>query len=35
MSIDLYVAVVDTSIFLLLVGWSIMDRCNLYFRNKD
>ncbi len=32
--LDLYVAVIDTAIFVLLLVWSIMDRCNLYFRGK-
>lgn len=33
--IDLYVAVVDTAILVLLIGWSVMDRFNVYFRKKD
>jgi hypothetical protein len=31
MSIDLYVAIVDTSILALLLVWSWMDRNNVYF----
>lgn len=34
MNIDQYVAVVDTSIFILLIAWSTLDRFNVYFRNK-
>jgi hypothetical protein len=33
-SIDLYTAVIDTLIFVLLLAWSFMDRTNRYFREK-
>jgi hypothetical protein len=32
MIIDLYVAVVDTSILILLLAWAWMDRNNIYFK---
>lgn len=34
MSIDLYVAIIDTSILILLLVWSGLDRSNIYFRDK-
>ena len=35
MNIDTYVAIVDTCILMLLCAWSLADRCNWYFRDKD
>ncbi len=32
--IDYVILAVDSSILLLLIGWSVMDRCNIYFREK-
>lgn len=32
--LDIYVAWIDTAILILLLGWSWMDRNNIYFR-KD
>lgn len=34
MNIDHYVAAIDTSILLLLLAWSWMDRNNIYFKEK-
>ncbi len=34
MNVDIYVAIIDTLIFILLVGWSFMDRNNIYFKDK-
>jgi hypothetical protein len=34
LNIDHYVALVDTLILLLLLGWSWMDRNNIYLREK-
>ena len=34
MSIEAYTAIIDTAILLLLLGWSIMDRCNIYLLDK-
>jgi hypothetical protein len=31
MTIDIYTAIVDTCILALLLGWSYMDRNNIYF----
>jgi len=35
MTVELYTAIVDTCILVLLLGWSWMDRNNIYFRKKD
>jgi hypothetical protein len=36
MTIDHYVAAVDTGIFVLLIVWAFMDRMQFYFRkSKD
>jgi hypothetical protein len=34
MTIDHYVAVIDTCILVLLIGWSFMDRMNIYLRKS-
>lgn len=34
MNIELYVAVIDTLILMLLVAWAYMDRHNIYFKRK-
>lgn len=34
MTVDHYTAVIDTLILLLLLGWSWMDRNNIYFKDK-
>lgn len=34
MTIDHYVAIIDTAILILLLVWSWMDRNNIYFRDK-
>lgn len=34
MTIDLYTAVIDTGILILLLAWSWMDRNNIYFKDK-
>jgi hypothetical protein len=34
MTIDHYVAVVDTGILILLLVWSWMDRHNIYLKRK-
>ena len=28
---DKYTAFIDTAILIWLVGWAILDRCNIYF----
>ena len=35
MTIELYNAVIDTGIFVLLVAWSYLDRMQIYFKDKD
>lgn len=35
MNIDHYVAFIDTSILVLLLVWSWMDRNNIYFKDKE
>jgi len=35
MTIDLYTAIIDTGILVLLLVWSWMDRNNIYFKSKD
>lgn len=35
MTVDHYVAVVDTCILGLLLVWSWMDRNNIYFKDKS
>lgn len=35
MTVELYTAGIDTLILLLLLGWSWMDRNNIYLRNKE
>jgi len=34
MNYDLYQSIVDTCILALLLGWSWMDRNNIYFKEK-
>jgi hypothetical protein len=34
MTIDHYVAVIDTGILILLLLWSWMDRNNIYFKER-
>ena len=35
MTIELYNAVIDTCIFVLLLAWSYLDRKQIYFDDKD
>lgn len=35
MSIDLYTAIIDTGILVLLVVWSWLDRKQIYFGDKQ
>ncbi len=35
MTLELYVAIVDTLILLILIVWSYMDRNNIYIKDKD
>ena len=32
--VDIYTAVIDTAIFVLLLGWSWLDRHNIYFKSR-
>lgn len=34
MTVDHYMAIIDTCILVLLMGWSWMDRNNIYFKEK-
>ena len=34
MNADIFIAIVDTLILLLLLAWSYMDRNNIYFKDK-
>lgn len=34
MNVDIYTAIIDTAILILLLGWSWMDRNNIYFKEK-
>jgi hypothetical protein len=34
MNVDVYTAIIDTAILVLLLGWSWLDRHNIYFGKK-
>lgn len=35
MTVDHYMAIVDTGILVLLIVWSWMDRNQIYFKDKE
>ena len=35
MTVDLYTAIIDTGIFILLLIWSYMDRNQIYLDKKE
>lgn len=35
MTVDHYMAIIDTGILALLIVWSWMDRNNIYLKDKD